>query len=143
MIDDIERAAGDAQSGLFTEGDANAFYRRMPPLTEVEMEESILAAAKVALRSGITSVQTLLDTLQPLYKKQPPHLHAIQRLQQQRVSYLNQTGRTDEALRLQKQLATDNPRDYAAQQGLIAEEAISAGMAEKAKEFREKGGLRP
>jgi phosphomethylpyrimidine synthase len=35
---------------------------------------------------------------------------------------------------------TQDVRDYAAQQGLIAEDAITAGMAEKAKEFREKGG---
>jgi predicted amidohydrolase YtcJ len=62
LIDEQERAARDREAGLFTEGDANAFYRRIPALTEVEMEESILAAAKIALRSGITSVQTLLDT---------------------------------------------------------------------------------
>ena len=33
-----------------------------------------------------------------------------------RVSYLAQAGRTDEVMRLQKQLATDYPRDYSAQQ---------------------------
>ena len=35
---------------------------------------------------------------------------------------------------------TQDVRDYAAQQGLIAEAALTAGMEEKAKEFREKGG---
>ena len=47
--------AVDPKTGLFTEGSANAFYRRMPPLSELEMEEAILAAARIALRGGITS----------------------------------------------------------------------------------------
>jgi Flp pilus assembly protein TadD len=59
---------------------------------------------------------TLLDTLKPLYDKQPPHLHARQRWAQQRMSYLAQAGRTDEALRLHKQLAIDYPHDYGLQQ---------------------------
>jgi len=62
MIDEAERAAGDREAGLYTEGDANAFYHRIPPLTGDEMEESVLVASKVALKTGITSVQTLLDT---------------------------------------------------------------------------------
>jgi Flp pilus assembly protein TadD len=59
---------------------------------------------------------TLLDTLQPLYDKQPPHVQARKRWLQQRTAYLAQTGRSDEALRLHKQLANDYPRDYALQQ---------------------------
>jgi predicted amidohydrolase YtcJ len=62
LVSDAERRAGDAETGLYTEGDAGAFYRRIPPLSEVEMEEAALAAARVALRTGITSVHTLLDT---------------------------------------------------------------------------------
>jgi predicted amidohydrolase YtcJ len=62
LVADAERAAGDAETGLYTEGDANAFYRRIPPLDEGEAEEAVLAACNVALRTGITSVQTLLDT---------------------------------------------------------------------------------
>jgi predicted amidohydrolase YtcJ len=56
-----ERSGGDAESGLYTEGDSSPFYRRIPPLDETEMEEAVLAAARVALRTGITSVQTMLD----------------------------------------------------------------------------------
>jgi predicted amidohydrolase YtcJ len=57
-----EQAAGDAEAGLYTEGASSAFYRRIPPLSEPEMEEAVLAAARVALRTGITSVQTMLET---------------------------------------------------------------------------------
>ena len=35
---------------------------------------------------------------------------------------------------------TQDIRDYAAGQGIGADEAVTAGMAEKAEEFREKGG---
>jgi predicted amidohydrolase YtcJ len=56
-----ERAAGDEQSGLYTEGDSSAFYRRIPPLNDDEAEEAVLLAANEALETGITSVQTLLD----------------------------------------------------------------------------------
>jgi predicted amidohydrolase YtcJ len=62
MLNDDERRAGDPESGLYTEGDASAFYRRIPQLSESEMEEAVLIASRVALRSGITSVQTLLDS---------------------------------------------------------------------------------
>jgi tetratricopeptide (TPR) repeat protein len=68
----------------------------------------------------------LLDTLKPLYEKQPPHLQAGKRWLNQRVSYLNQAGRTDEALKLQKQLATDYPRDHYVQQQ-YAQALASAG----------------
>jgi predicted amidohydrolase YtcJ len=62
LVSDAERRAGDAGTGLYTEGDAGAFYRRIPPLSEPEMEAAAQAACRVALRSGITSVQTLLDS---------------------------------------------------------------------------------
>jgi predicted amidohydrolase YtcJ len=57
-----ERRAGDPETGLYTEGDSGPFYRRIPPLSEDEAEQAVLAACDVALRTGITSVQTLLDT---------------------------------------------------------------------------------
>ena len=59
---------------------------------------------------------TLLDTLKPLYDKQPVQVQARKRWKGLRVNYLTQTGRTDEALRSQKQMATDFPRDYSVQQ---------------------------
>ncbi|MEA2707887.1 MAG: hypothetical protein QOF78_488 [Phycisphaerales bacterium] len=62
LVNDDERRAGDAESGLYTENDAGAFYRRIPQLSEPEMEEAVLAACRVALKTGITSVHTLLDS---------------------------------------------------------------------------------
>jgi predicted amidohydrolase YtcJ len=57
-----ERAKGDEASGLYTEDDPGPFYAMIPPLSEIEMEEAALAACRVALKTGITSVQTLLDS---------------------------------------------------------------------------------
>jgi predicted amidohydrolase YtcJ len=57
-----QRAAGDAESGLYTEEDISPFYAKVPPLDETQAEQAALAACAVALRTGITSVQTLLDT---------------------------------------------------------------------------------
>jgi predicted amidohydrolase YtcJ len=62
LLDPAERAAGDEESGLYTETASDAFYHRIPPLSESEMEEAGLAACAIALRTGITSVHTLLDT---------------------------------------------------------------------------------
>lgn len=62
LLDPAERAAGDEHSGLYTEGALWAFYRRIPPLTEEEGEAAVLAACDVLLKTGITAVQTLLDT---------------------------------------------------------------------------------
>jgi len=62
LITEEERRAGDPETGLYTEGDSGPFYRRIPPLSEDEAEQAVLAACDVALRTGITSVQTLLDT---------------------------------------------------------------------------------
>jgi predicted amidohydrolase YtcJ len=61
LISADEAAKGDAASGLFTEDDSSAFYRRIPELSEDEAEDAVLLACDVALRTGITSVQTLLD----------------------------------------------------------------------------------
>jgi len=62
LLSPAERAAGDADSGLFTETAAWSFYKLIPQLSEDEAEEAVLAAARVALHTGITTVQTLLDT---------------------------------------------------------------------------------
>ncbi len=62
VLTDAERVAGDADSGLYTEADCNAFYRRIPAPSEDELEQAALAACDVAVRTGITSVHTLLDT---------------------------------------------------------------------------------
>jgi predicted amidohydrolase YtcJ len=62
LLSPHERAAGDDNSGLYTENAAWAFYKLIPQLAVEEGEEAILAAAQVALSTGITAVETLLDT---------------------------------------------------------------------------------
>lgn len=62
LVNEAERDAGDPDTGLYTEGDIDAFYRRIPALSESESEEAVLRAARIALRTGITSIGTLLDT---------------------------------------------------------------------------------
>lgn len=71
LLEDAERAAGDAESGLYTEGAIGAFHRRVPPLDEQALERALLAACDVALRTGITSVQTMLDDISqwPVYER--------------------------------------------------------------------------
>jgi tetratricopeptide (TPR) repeat protein len=57
----------------------------------------------------------LLDRLRPVYEAVAPHVRAMQTFGQRRVSYLQQIGQNDEALRLQKQLAIDCSDDVTAQ----------------------------
>ena len=54
-------ASGDAETGLYTENAIAPFRALVPFPTDAEMEEGIRRAAAVALRTGITSVGTLLD----------------------------------------------------------------------------------
>ncbi|GAB4451937.1 MAG: amidohydrolase [Armatimonadaceae bacterium] len=61
-LSEEERRAGDAETGLYTETAISAFYRRIPKISETEMEDAVLRAASVALQTGITSIGTLLDT---------------------------------------------------------------------------------
>ena len=58
-----QQSRGDPTTGLYTEASIAAFYRRIPPLDEETDERALLAGMSVALRSGITSVQTMLDTV--------------------------------------------------------------------------------
>jgi predicted amidohydrolase YtcJ len=84
LVSKSEAAAGDPESGLYTETSADAFYAKIPALDETQMEEAVLAAAKVALRTGITSVHTLLDT--------PDQMIAYQRLKRKGKLPLRVTG---------------------------------------------------
>ena len=58
-----ELDAGDASTGLYTETAIDALHRRVPPLDDETLEQALLAACDVALRTGITSVQTMLDNI--------------------------------------------------------------------------------
>ena len=62
LVSESDRRAGDVETGLYTEGDSSPFYEKIPPMDEGELEQAALAACEVALRTGITSIHTLLDT---------------------------------------------------------------------------------
>lgn len=57
----------------------------------------------------------LNDRLLKIYERQPAHLEAVKNWRGRRVSMLTQVGRTDQALALAKELATEYPRDHSAQ----------------------------
>ena len=63
LLSEAERGAGDGETGLYTEGDIAPFRRRMPQTTPAEMEAAVLRASEVALKTGITSIGTLIDTV--------------------------------------------------------------------------------
>ncbi len=80
-----------------------------------------LVLAEHVLSQGVQILQAnemlaLLDQLQPIYARQPAHRHSMKRWAQQHLRAVQQTGQTDEALRLQKQLAVAWPRDASLQQ---------------------------
>lgn len=83
LLSVAERSAGDPESGLYTEGDIKPFRERMPPTSDAEMEAAVLRASEIALRSGITSVGTLIDTVD--------QIGAYQRLQRRDALQLRVT----------------------------------------------------
>lgn len=62
LLSDDERARGNEATGLYTENSISAFNEKIPEPDEPSLERALLAACGVALRTGITSVQTLLDS---------------------------------------------------------------------------------
>ena len=93
---DAQRLAKDSSSSAFFLG------------------QYLVGQAKGVLQAN--EMLTLLDALKPLYDKQPAHVQARKSWLQMHAYNVAQTGRTDEALRLRKQLAANYPRDYSLQQ---------------------------
>ncbi len=58
----------------------------------------------------------LLDVLKSVYEQQPDHVKSMKNWMQQRANYLQQTGQTDEVLKLRQQLAEQYPHDYSVHQ---------------------------
>ena len=63
----------------------------------------------------------LLDTLEPVFARQPEHLKAMKQWNEQRAAYLSNCGRGNEALEIRKVLAEAYPRDISAQTTYIQE----------------------
>ena len=75
LLSESERAAGDAHAGLYTEDAAFAIYAKAPPPDAATSDRALLAAMDVALQTGITSLQTMLES--------PEQLQVYQRLKRQ------------------------------------------------------------
>jgi len=92
--------------------------------------DDLVLAEKVLSQAGqileVNEMRDLLDRLKPIFARQPAHRQSLKRWTQLRLSALQQTGQTDEALRWQKQLAVDFSRDYSLQQQ-YAQALASAG----------------
>ncbi|MGD0384415.1 MAG: hypothetical protein ABSA77_12915, partial [Thermoguttaceae bacterium] len=77
-------------------------------------DELFLTNHLIGQSSGIleaNEILALLDILRPVFERQPPYLLGLKQWNQQRVGYLQQTGRSDEWLALQKQLAREYLHD--------------------------------
>ena len=93
--------------------DAARLAKAKPPTDAYFLAEYVVGTSARVLQAN--EMLRLLDVLQPLYERQPDHVQARKRWRHLRVSYLSQTGQTDDALRLHKQLAEDYPRDNSLQ----------------------------
>jgi tetratricopeptide (TPR) repeat protein len=96
---------------LLTE--AESLARREGPDAFALATHLVSQAGNVFSRSELL---TLLDGLRTIYAGRPPHVGAMKGWQQMRGANLQMEGRTDEALRLWKQLATEQPDDLYWQQ---------------------------
>ena len=82
-------------------------------------DQLALASHFISQSSGILEANemlALLDTLKPVFERQPQYMLGLKQWNQQRVNYLRQTGRSDEVLALQKQLAQGYPHEIYLQQ---------------------------
>jgi predicted Zn-dependent protease len=77
--------------------------------------EEYFLAEYIVGRSGsilqANEMLALLDALRSIYDRQPGPVQGQKRWQHLRAAYLSQAGRTDEALRLRKELAAKYPHD--------------------------------
>ncbi len=82
-------------------------------------DDLFLANHLLGQSSGILEANemlALLDVLKPVFERQPQYLLGMKQWNQQRANYLQQTGRSDQWLALQKQLAEQYPHDANLQQ---------------------------
>ncbi len=93
--------------------DAARLTKVPPPANAYFLAEYIVGQSSGILQAN--EMLGLLEVLGPLYDAQPAHVHARRHWQRLRVNNLNQTGRSDEGLRLLQQLATDYPRNLSLQ----------------------------
>ena len=62
LLSDEERSDGDVSSGLFVEQHQKAFFTKQPQPDDATLDRCLEAAMQLAIRSGITSVGSMLDS---------------------------------------------------------------------------------
>jgi tetratricopeptide (TPR) repeat protein len=98
--------------------DAARLAKAEPALAEERtLADSLLAQAGPILEAN--ERLALLNLLRPIFARQPAHRHALKGWAQQRLAALQEVGQGEEALRVQKQLATDFPHDVSLQQQYV------------------------
>ncbi len=89
------------------------------PLPEGEGTDALyLANYLLGQASGVLEANetlALLDTLRPVFARQPAHLQAIKSWKQQRANWLANLGRDDESLAIYRELAETYPTDFGVQ----------------------------
>ena len=97
---------------------------------EMFLAEYTFGHASTVMSAG--EMLKLLDTLRPIYERQPPYVQPMKIWRQRVISYLQQTS-PGKAVELLKQLATDYPLDYSLQQqyaqALATQEDYDAAFA--------------
>ena len=99
------------------------------PPDELFLAEFLLGRASDALEAN--EMLGLLDTLRPIFARQPAHLKTVRNWSERRAGYLEQTGQWEQALALRKQLAEQYPRDCEPQRQ-YARTLINSGELEAA-----------
>jgi predicted Zn-dependent protease len=120
----------------------NIMARAKKLVTQASDDISIISASDamflanhlIGQSSGILEANemlSLLDAIKPVFERQPQYLLGLKQWNQQRVNYLRQTGRSDEWLALQGQLAKEYPHDANLQQQ-YAQDLANSGDLEAA-----------
>ena len=112
----VSRRGEELRQRIMAEGGKLA---QSPPAEYQIANELFLANHLLGQSSGILEANemlALLDALKPVFERQPQYMSSMKQWKQQRVNYLQQTGRSDEFLALLKQMAEEYARDAGIQQ---------------------------
>ena len=102
-----------------------------------ESEELFLADHLRSLTGDIfenNEMLSLLGLLKPIYERQAEYLERMKEWNRARVDYLRRAGQSDEAIELDKQLATEYPHDYTVQ-SQYAQSLINSRRFQAAKDW--------
>ncbi len=111
----IARKAEEAKKRFLEEAESLAKQAKSPSGgDDFSLADHLLNHYNLALEAN--EQLRLLDALRPVYERQPAYVLAMKRWNELRCSNLEQTGQSQQVLKLRKQLAADYPHDYNLQQ---------------------------